>query len=224
MTSFLKPKARKNIDLNIDVASVEAKFKLPKTVAPKNTSSTSSTDALTKLLNITAGTAYETFIDDNKRTRRIIVSAPPQLKCTLSFKTDIPCYWDSHKFDTLPIGCPIKLEKDEDGKVCYITDGVFCSFSCCYSFIRDKLKTRGESHTYRESINLLNQLYKDIFGKYPRDNDITRAPHWRLLFNKDMTIEEFRASLQSSHIISTGNMNVPICKSMGVKYEEVVKF
>jgi hypothetical protein len=218
----MKQKSKKNVDLQIDPQVVEEKYNLPKNTAPKK--NVSSTDALSKLLNISLKKEYGTFIDDNKRTRKIIISCPEEFKCTLSSKTDIPCYWDSHKFNTLPIGCPLKIEVDKEGKTYYVTDGIFCSFPCCYSFIREKLRSKGESHTYRESLNLLNQLYFDVFGSYPGKGGITEAPHWRLIFNKNMTIDEFRDSLQSSHIISTNNISFPICKSVSMKFEEIVKF
>jgi hypothetical protein len=223
MTSFLKKgKTKRNIDLNIDIQAVEAKMNLPKTSMPKQTSG--STEALARLLNIPIGDSGETFVDDNKKTRKIIVSTTKELSCTLSSKTDIPCYWDAHKFDTLPIGCPIKIQTDENGKHCYITDGIFCSFPCCYSFIREKLRTRGESHNYRESIVLLNQMYYEIFGKYPPKGGIIEAPHWRLIFNGNLTIEAYRKSLQETHIRFTNNISVPIFKPICVKFEEIVKF
>ena len=223
MSSFLKKtSSKKNIDLYIDPSAVEEKFKLTKTSQPKQNGN--STEALTKLLKIPLRASCETFVDDNKKTRKILTSAPKEFKCTLTSKTDIPCYWDGHTFETLPIGCPLKLETDESGQTYYVTDGVFCSFPCCYSYIREKLKMRGESHIYRESLNLLNQLYFDIFDCYPPKGKFTQAPHWRLVFNKNMTIEEFRQSLQSSHIINTNNVTYPICKSVGIKYEERVKF
>ena len=223
MTPFLKARSKKTVDLHIDPQVVEEKYKLPKTgTVPKQNGS--STEALSKLLNISLKSCSGTFVDDNKRTRTIIVSAPKGFECTLTSKTNIPCYWDCHKFDTLPIGCPIKLEIDENGKSVYVTDGIFCSFPCCYSFIREKLKTRGEIHTYRESLNLLNHLYFDVFGSYPVKGGIAEAPHWRLIFNGNMNIDEFRNSLQSSHIMSTNNICFPICKPVGMKYEEIVKF
>lgn len=73
-----------------------------------------------------------------------------------------------------------KLTRKKLGNDCkineiYFTDGIFCSFNCCLSFIRDN---EGE-HMYSESEELLMQLYLAVFGTSPEN--ITEAPHWRTL-------------------------------------------
>jgi hypothetical protein len=73
----------------------------------------------------------------------------------------------------------------------YLTDGVFCSFNCCLSFIKDN------SHDilYKESYSLLHSMYFDLVGKHMAK--IIQSPHWRLLkdFGGNLSIEEYRKNL-----------------------------
>ena len=73
----------------------------------------------------------------------------------------------------------------------YETDGIFCSFNCCLSFIYDNIKNPIFAH----SQSLLGKLYMELYDIPPYD--IKPAPHWRLLkeYGGTMTIEEYRDSL-----------------------------
>lgn len=74
----------------------------------------------------------------------------------------------------------------------YLTDGIFCSFNCAMSFIRDN----SHDSFYKESYSLLYAMYFDFVGKKP--DRIVPAPHWRLLsdFGGTLSIYEFRKSFQ----------------------------
>lgn len=72
----------------------------------------------------------------------------------------------------------------------YLTDGVFCSFSCMRSFIRDN----SDNPLYKESENLMNEQHYAMTGC---DSVIPYAHHWRLLEDHmgHMTIEKYRESV-----------------------------
>lgn len=75
----------------------------------------------------------------------------------------------------------------------YEGDGVFCSFNCMVSF----LKEHSNQFKYKQSHSLLHQLYFDIFGKYPVDK-IQGASSWKMLsnFGGSLSIEEYRKMFQ----------------------------
>ena len=68
------------------------------------------------------------------------------------------------------------------------TDGIFCSFNCCLSFIEKNKK----DFTYYYSKSLLLKMFKLYF---PNNNiNLQKAPNWRLLkdYGGHLSIEEFR--------------------------------
>lgn len=71
----------------------------------------------------------------------------------------------------------------------YLTDGVFCSFNCALSFVKDN----NDDLFYKDSYSLLHSMYHDFTSAYSK---IVPAPHWRLLktYGGQLTIEEFRKS------------------------------
>lgn len=73
----------------------------------------------------------------------------------------------------------------------YITDGSFCSFNCCLSFINDNV----HDVMYNQSKMLLTQIYYKIFNI---NMDVKPAPSWRLLkeYGGMLSIEEFRDSFK----------------------------
>jgi hypothetical protein len=73
----------------------------------------------------------------------------------------------------------------------YLTDGVFCSFNCCLSFIKDN----PNDILYKESYSLLHSMYFDLVGKNMAK--IIPSPHWRLLkdFGGHLSIDDFRKNL-----------------------------
>ena len=100
----------------------------------------------------------------------------------------------------------------------YETDGIFCSFNCCLSFIESNKK----EPLYSNSTYLLFKIYNDIFI----DQDIpqlTPAPNWRLLkdYGGSMDIEEFRATFSKIEYGIFGRIReLPTFKPLGWVYEE----
>jgi hypothetical protein len=70
----------------------------------------------------------------------------------------------------------------------YQTDGVFCSFNCCQSFIHDNKHKR----IYDNSSLLLLKMYNEIMRE--NQKEITPAPHWRTLehYGGHLNIMKFR--------------------------------
>jgi len=107
----------------------------------------------------------------------------------------------------------------------YLTDGIFCSFNCCLSFIKDQ-KSGKNGSMYNLSEMLLLKIYSQIHPsiKHPL---IDEAPNWRQLkkFGGNMTIEEFRASFNKIEYKQHGFITeFPTFKSIGVMFEENLKF
>lgn len=124
------------------------------------------------------------------------------------------CFWCRHPIFSTCIGCPINLRpnidtkhytshingneycireqlREEAAQQVYEMDGAFCSFECCYAFIRD----RKNDPFYSQSETLLRMIYY----RQSQSMDLQCAPHWRLLkeYGGTMSIEEFRASVQT---------------------------
>lgn len=76
----------------------------------------------------------------------------------------------------------------------YETDGFFCSFNCCMSFILENK----HSPKYRNSKFLLHKIYSDYMN-IPNGIEINPAPHWRKLidYGGDLTIEKFRSAFNN---------------------------
>lgn len=119
------------------------------------------------------------------------------------------CFWDKHEFTGEGVVCPIfykpkqivrkkkeyyinqnitKLENTDEANVHQVLereiyyDDIFCSLSCCISWIED--------HYYDPKYK--NSKYI-LFNEYKCDN-IRKSNHWRTLkkFGGFLTIEEFR--------------------------------
>jgi hypothetical protein len=122
------------------------------------------------------------------------------------------CFWCRHYSDEIMIGCPIRIQPQIMSKTytsvinnntytiqqrsrgsveTYDADGAFCSFECCYAFIKDN--KHNPMYDYSEI------LLKKIFGQHYPSSVLHRAPHWRLLqeYGGNMTIDGFRKSFQS---------------------------
>jgi len=127
------------------------------------------------------------------------------------------CFWCRHPFSNDAIGCPIAIENNKmlkkytsainnveynivdelplskipnnDQHMIYTTDGVFCSFNCCVSYINDNKK---DNNLYDNSYSLLLRLYRDMTNVPV--NKIQPAPHWRLLerYGGHLSISQFR--------------------------------
>lgn len=98
----------------------------------------------------------------------------------------------------------------------YETDGIFCSFNCCLSYIEE------EKHNsmYRFSKMLLYQLYRDANNIDIKE--IIPAPHWRLLrdFGGNLSIQEFRDGFNKIEYINHGMVSFV---SSGRLFEDKIK-
>lgn len=102
----------------------------------------------------------------------------------------------------------------------YETDGIFCSFNCCLSFIGEN---KGNV-MYKHSHNLLKKIYFDTFGIIPEK--ITPAPSFRLLkeYGGDLSISEFRKGLNKLEYSEKGILKNNLkFKTLGFIFSEKVK-
>lgn len=109
---------------------------------------------------------------------------------TLNSKTSIACWWCCHTFKNSCINLPTNLKRDV-----YTVYGIFCSYSCCYSYMKSVPE-------YSKNMHLLNYYFKDNTGKKGSILDhIKPAPPRETLemFGGPLTIDEFR---NNSSIIS----------------------
>ena len=97
----------------------------------------------------------------------------------------------------------------------YLSDGIFCSFNCCKSFIKDNKHDR----LYEQSDILLNKLFNEI--NVIKNLEINPAPHWRLLneYGGYLTINKFRENFSKISYDFHG-----IFKSCGYLFEEKINF
>lgn len=105
-------------------------------------------------------------------------------------KSKVACWWCCHTFDKSCINLPTNLKRD-----LYTVYGNFCSYSCCYSYMKSVPE-------YSKNMHLLNYLFKDNTGKKGSILDhIKPAPPRETLelFGGPLTIEEFR---NNSSVIS----------------------
>jgi hypothetical protein len=109
----------------------------------------------------------------------------------------------------------------------YISDGVFCSFNCCKSFIKDNT----HNSLYQHSEILLTKLFIHIMSLENNNVDvkkliITPAPHWRLLqaYGGHLSINKFRENFNKISFNFHGILNKDIFKPIGHLYEEKINF
>lgn len=101
----------------------------------------------------------------------------------------------------------------------YETDGIFCSFNCCLAFLN--AKGNNKNSLYRNSKNLLLQIYNDISSSNDF-NEIIPAGHWRTLidFGGFLSIEDFRSSFNKVKWVDRG---IILNKTFGRMFEEQIK-
>lgn len=103
----------------------------------------------------------------------------------------------------------------------YQTDGIFCSFNCCKSFVKDNKHNR----LYEQSEFLLIKMYNDILGS--KNITINEAPHWRLLeeYGGNLTINQFRENFNKVSFEYHGIIkNENLYRSIGTLFEEKINF
>lgn len=99
----------------------------------------------------------------------------------------------------------------------YETDGCFCSFNCCMSYINEN----NYNILYNKSEILIIKMYNDIFNT--NINVIEPAPHWRLLkeYGGRLSINTFRNNFNKIEYECHGIIKQ---KSNGNIFEERIKF
>jgi hypothetical protein len=103
----------------------------------------------------------------------------------------------------------------------YETDGIFCSFNCCQSFINDNKHIR----LYDSSHMLLVKMYNEILNT--KNAIITPAPHWRTLeyYGGTINIIQFRENFNKVEYEYHGNIkHIPNFLPLGMLYEAKIKF
>lgn len=122
--------------------------------------------------------------------------------------TSIHCYWCCHKFDTAPVGIPVKYS---NGK--FFVTGCFCSLECATAH---NLSGKESIDEIWERNNLTNFLSKTIGYK----DMIKPAPNRLALkcFGGHLSIEEFRSFHNTNKLI---NVNIPPMYALTQQIEEI---
>lgn len=158
---------------------------------------------------------YYVYLDEAKKQKKCLVTMSDLLNNKLPNQTNIHCFWCKHSFTSNPIGCPIDYKNNT-----YITDGVFCSFNCCLSFIHE----HQTQNIYQKSHKLLINMFKTCFDTVK----IEPAPSWRVLktFGGHLTIDDFRNQFYKTEYIPNDNYikKLPATLPIGWLYEERIKF
>lgn len=204
MTTFFEEKKKrerksKKIILQVDLKEVEEKFNLP--FSDKKVS-------LLNVLKTSDNLNNQQILSDKRKMKNIFIHSVDLCLNPLPEKTDIWCYWCKHPFNCQPIGCPIKYYIDENlNENIYEIYNIFCGFYCLMAHIKFVKKYIIDEDIYRESDTLINQMYYDIYGYFPLNNELTCAPDWKLLksFGGSMEIEDFRKCNENVCITTTNS-------------------
>lgn len=115
------------------------------------------------------------------------------------------------------ISSSIEIKTEPNGY--YETVDIFCSFSCCLSFLRDPFVRRNPM--YRDSEVLLHKMHNDIYGT-PK---IVPASHWRVLkvYGGTEDIISFRSNCAKVDYEYKG-LYKPYFKATAYAFEEKIKF
>lgn len=98
----------------------------------------------------------------------------------------------------------------------YETDGIFCSFNCCMSYINKN----SNNTLYSQSKHLLHQIF---FTYFKKNMPIKPAPDWRLLkdYGGNLSIQEFRNTFNRIEIQKIKQyINM---RPIGWLYEKIIK-
>lgn len=99
----------------------------------------------------------------------------------------------------------------------YETDGIFCSFNCCFAFIKENK----HNSIYKNSYNLLKKIYYEINNCLP--DKIIPSPSFRLLkeYGGSLDINEFRKNFNKIEYTEIGLVkNYPKFKPIGILFSE----
>ncbi len=173
---------------NINISNIDSKYNFKFKSNINEDSHRQNTTDITQLNALETKHKSYSFLDDSKKPKKCSVTMNNHIGKPIPTNTNIHCYWCKHKFDNHPIGCPIKYNTDNS----YTTDGIFCSFNCCLSYINDNK----HKSLYNMSLTYLINMHNKIFNV---DSFVKPAPDWRLLnmFGGTKNIEEYRKTFDS---------------------------
>jgi len=157
--------------------------------------------------------------------------------------TKKPCWSCRNRFNTHPIGCPIKFNPtpknpvlvnrlkerfkemniifDENNLDFFETDGIFCSFPCVKFYILDQI-SKTKSSKYKKALEYLSLMYYRISGDMII---IPSAPTWKLSvdWGGHLTPVEYRASIGHLEYNETLNVLRPymFCSSNWIREKKI---
>lgn len=157
--------------------------------------------------------------------------------------TKKPCWSCRNKFNTHPVGCPIKYNPtpknpihanrikerfremnvsfDENNLDFFETEGIFCSFTCVKFYILDQL-AKTKSAKYKKALEYLSLLYYKITGE---SVIIPSLSSWKLSLDwgGHLTPTELRASVGNLDYNETVNVMRPymFCSSNWIKERKI---
>lgn len=233
MTKGIRPKYIINIK-NIDTDQLDDRYDL----------NIDKTESKTKISELSGSSNQRTmvFFGPSKQLHKCNVSIIDNSSGQDITKSNYCCFWCRHSFNNLSIGCPVShkpskirneytsainnniytIEEDIDsyGNSVYITDGAFCSFNCCISYINDN----NNNPLYSKSKLLTMRMYNEMFDS--NISSITPAPHWRTLdvYGGHISIAEFRDSFDKIEYQNHGTTRDVDTKSIGTLFEKKLKF
>jgi len=166
-------------------------------------------------------------------------------KGCLPLYTTKPCRRCSDTYNTHPIGCPIKYNKNLNNKddiryqriVKFLSDNnlptdsndffeteyMFCTWPCLKSYIFDCMAKNPHSHKYKNSLSYMTLMYKKIHGITGVPPIIPSAGPLSILekYGGHMTIEEYRSSFGILEYNETVNIRRPYMFSCSAYIEEI---
>jgi hypothetical protein len=128
--------------------------------------------------------------------------------------TTVHCHWCCHKFDSTPIGLPIKMSHDH---ALFHVIGCFCSFECACAYNFDSRESTNERLS---RFTLLNNLATRVGTE--RVPVKPAPPRYSLdMFGGFMTIEQFRAKSSKYIIVNTAPMTSVVQLAEGLNEHDV---
>lgn len=157
--------------------------------------------------------------------------------------TKRPCWSCRNKFNTQPIGCPVRYNPTPQNPIhanriknkfkemnvpfneneldFFETEGIFCSFPCVKFYILDQI-SKTKSTKYKKALEYLSLLYYKITGE---NIIIPSLSSWKLSvdWGGHLTPSELRASFGNLDYIETVNVMRPymFCSSNWIKEKKI---
>jgi hypothetical protein len=125
----------------------------------------------------------------------------------------------SYKKENVEIVKVVDQTIEVKNKDYFETDGIFCSFNCCLSYIKDNFS----NSLYEFSEHLLHLLY---FKTFSIDKKISPAPNWRLLERNggSIRIEDYRNGFYDVNYSCMGSISKIVKnKPIGYIFEKNIK-